>query len=212
MHAVTTSIYRQPLQRTTDRAGGAAGFYATPARFSLQDQMKTGFDTLKDWGTFVIAVLGCVLGIYNAVRAHHRDKPKLRLRLKVRVGNFIADPAAYTGELIPINPVEWDAICIEIVNEGLIAVSIREVGFLLRNGDKYVANHIGSINDSKLPYDVLPQKDLILYLPEGVHVFKAKQDQLTHAYAITAAGQRFTNRMDLLRIKKLVIEGEAPRC
>jgi len=157
--------------------------------------MKPSFESIKDMGTTVCAVIGATLGIFNFVMGYLRGKPKLRVRARVRIGGAIA--TAERAKKMQLS--KWDGLCIEVVNTGAVAVTINEVGFLLKDRERYVENTPGTPNAAEFPKELPPRTDLKIFLhPAGTGLLE--QAGVKCAYVRTACERTFKGKASEVKI------------
>jgi hypothetical protein len=147
------------------------------------------FQSLKDVGTLLLAAIGAVLGVYNTVRAHCRDRAKLKVTPHVyrdhETRTIMSDMAVEPGE-------KWDGFCIEVVNTGFVSVTLDEVGFLqLASNNKLVAN-MPSRDGRKLPVVLKPGDAYWGYGPADYLGLTRFNPHIRCAFAKAAGGKRFT--------------------
>lgn len=144
--------------------------------------------------TLAIAVLGAVLGIYNAARQWWRDIE--RLKVIPKSGQVAIGEAATQATLV-----------IEVVNMSAFPVTLDEVGFLAKGSHGRLAI-VGPImlDRGTLPRRLEPRTSVTLCAsPNQDFSFIAN---VTKAYATTATGRVF--RGSSPRLRWMVKHGEVP--
>jgi hypothetical protein len=154
---------------------------------------------MADIATTAIAAAALGLSIFNTWKAQQREKPKLIVRAKVRIGDGIA-----TAELAAkMKLSNWDALCIEVVNTGSIAVTVDEVGFLRKGSrDRYVGTLPGSPNEGKLPVRIEPRTDFQIYM-RGTGF--PEKEKFKCAYAKTACDRTFKGKAREVKILRKLL-------
>lgn len=136
----------------------------------------------KDAITLAIAVIGAVLGIYNAWRAVSKD----RIRLVVRPSNWVA-------------PGRGDGIVIEVVNMGFVAVTISQVALRMkRPKDKIFLFLPGYLTGQKLPHRLEPRTSISIHVSPEI----SRDPQIANvrdAFAKTACGCTFYGNSPALK-------------
>ncbi len=138
--------------------------------------------TTKDAITLTIAVVGAVLGIYNAWRAVSKD----RIRLVVTPSNWVV-------------PDGMNGIVIEVVNMGFVAVTLSQVAFRLKTPKKHIYLVLpGYLTGQKLPHRLEPRTAVSIHVsPEiscGPQIANVRD-----AFAKTACGCTFYGNSPALK-------------
>jgi len=114
--------------------------------------------------TVFLAAVGAVLGVLNTWNAFDRQRVKLVVRPAVGIGP--------TGQ--------WVAT-IETINLSPFAVTISEMGFGLRDGQRMVA--LGPLTNGKeLPHRLEPRESVTVFIP----LSQVKPEMVTRAFARTS--------------------------
>lgn len=132
--------------------------------------------------TFATAVLGAVLGVFNAWRAWLSDRPRLRLRVAHAFG------APFDRMLM-----------LEVVNLSGFPVTVTALGFNLRGSAQHVVIQWPTFTQGeKLPVRLEPRAACTALMPLGAF----QQQQLARielAYVRTACGLEVKAGRNLLR-------------
>lgn len=103
--------------------------------------------------TLSIALLGALLGIINTLISVNRDKPKI----KVIPQWVLAVPAGY------------QSISIEVINIGIVPVTVCEVGlFLASRNQKLIDPRMNSLDGRDLPVRLESRSSISLLLSSEV--------------------------------------------
>jgi len=138
----------------------------------------------KDTITLVIAVVGAVLGIYNAWRAVSKD----RIRLIVTPSNWVVADG-------------MNGIVIEVVNMGFVAVTISQVAFRLKTPKKYICVIIpGFLTGQKLPHRLEPRTAVSIHVSPEVSC-GPQMANVRDAFAKTACGCIFYGNSPALKVR-----------
>ena len=116
--------------------------------------------------TLVIAVVGAVTGILglifnflNTWRAFDRDKIKLKVIPKM--GTWI-HPTLGSEQML----------CVEVINEGFVPVTLDRVGFPMDGMDQELFLLPHPLNKVNLPVRLEPRESVTIYAPSDLHLFK----------------------------------------
>jgi hypothetical protein len=141
--------------------------------------------TLAQAVTLAIAVLGAVLGLINTWHAIVKDRVKLRVVPAWAFGAFAEGR---------------DSISVEVVNLGMIPVTIAEVGFKLRGAkdQRLVQPDAFLIQGGSLPYRLEPRTAVtVVFIPTFLADKRFAEVDL--AYARTQCGRVLTGTSGALR-------------
>lgn len=144
--------------------------------------------------TLGIAVVGAVLGIYNAVRDWRRDSERLKVIPK--------SSTISTGEA-----AVRDTLAIELVNLSPFPVTVTEVGFLLKGTPRRKVIENPVIPDSgDWPRRVEARSSVTVFARADQDFFWI--ERVTKAYAVTATGCQFKGSSE--RLRWMIAHGQVP--
>jgi hypothetical protein len=139
---------------------------------------------LKDLVTIALASVGAVLGVLNLWRAFDRDRPKLRVTFNHAIPVGGADPRIRYS--------------IEVINLSTFALTITEVGVLLRGTKKRGAIVRPVLLDGgDWPRRLEPRSAVSALLL--AQAFDKETNDIRCAYAMTSCGSMFTGHSQALR-------------
>ncbi|MBF0400585.1 MAG: hypothetical protein HQL90_07430 [Magnetococcales bacterium] len=131
--------------------------------------------------TFGVALVGAVLGILNTWRAFDRDR--VSLLVAPNIVHAIID-GKFGPPLLSIN----------IVNLSFFAVTIAEVGFLLRGTkERWVIAPPIMMDGGKFPRRLEPRSSFSVLAESGTHL-RPDFVKVTHAFAVTECRRTFKGK------------------
>lgn len=134
----------------------------------------------KEDVTFGIAIVGATLGVVNFWRALDRDRTKLKVIPKLYKSTG--------GE---------SGFSVEIINLSLFTISVAEVGFFLKNGERLVG--LESFGTNKiLPERLESRAAFTFYFAPGTDQDK-RATEIRHAYAWTSCDRVFAGNSKALK-------------
>lgn len=138
--------------------------------------------------TLSIAVLGALLGIINTLISVNRDKPKIKV----------------IPQWVLTVPAGYQSISIEVINIGLVPVTVCEVGlFLASKNRKLIDRRMNSLDGRDLPVRLESRSSISLLLSSEI-LENANFERVSHAYARTQCG--ITVRGKSIALKQIVRE------
>ena len=157
---------------------------------------------VREIGTFLIALLGAVLGIINLLLTWKRG----RLRVKVIPKSFFGvDPDTGTpdsrfyfktsnGDTVP------KYLCVDVINKG-VATTVNEVGFLLKDtNERFVIMKQFPSRKIPIPFRLEPHSSVTVYADAFEADTVRDVAKFKCAYATVASGKRFIGRGQMFRV------------
>jgi len=148
--------------------------------------------------SLTVGAVGAVLGIFNAVKTHYRDKVSVKVIFKVyrngRNGRIMSRDKVASGD-------NWDGVAIEVVNDGFLPVTIDEVGLVLNNATKVTLCKPEFLSDQHLPCRLEARTAVTAFVAEqadGDITLNGTPGAL-YAYAGTACGRMFKGKSPALK-------------
>jgi len=139
---------------------------------------------IKDLVTIGLASVGAVLGVLNAWRAFDRDRPKLRVSFSHAIPVGGADPRIRYS--------------IEVINLSSFALTITEVGVLLKRTKKRGAVVRPVVLDGgEWPRRLEPRSAVSELLLS--HAFEKETNDIRCVYAMTSCGSVFKGQSQALK-------------
>ncbi len=134
--------------------------------------------------SFSLALVGALFSALNSYASLVRDRVKLKIVPKA----YIEDPNGFFARDYPDekDTPEWSHVCIEVINLGMIPVTISEVGFLLSDTSKarIVVKRPAVMDGKPFPRRLEPRESVTVY-----GTLSAKEyPRISKAYAGTACG------------------------
>jgi hypothetical protein len=141
--------------------------------------------------TLTIAVIGCLLGVFNTWQAWDRSRIKIRVKPQLYTPNGGHELVAQST---PPDDGEFQrrGILIEVVNDGEKSVTVGDVGFLCRGsgGNSVSIRNIGFFNSVTLPFQLKPC-DSIRFILEVNSPTQRELGSLGEAYVTLTTGRMF---------------------
>jgi len=157
---------------------------------------------VREIGTFLIALLGAVLGIINLLLTWKRG----RVCVKVIPKSFFGvDPDTGTpdsrfyfrtsnGDTVP------KYLCVDVINKG-VATTVNEVGFLLKDtNERFVIMNQFPSRKIQIPFRLEPDSSVTVYADAFEADTVRDVAKFKCAYATVASGKRFTGRGQMFRM------------
>jgi len=135
--------------------------------------------------TLIIALVGAVLGVINTSYSIFKDKVRIKVIPKV------ADHYPNPNNRPPF-------LCIDVTNLGLLPVTIREVGFKIKDSSKRIMLLQNPMNQQQLPYRLEPRSSITLYSTDEETYSVAVQNGY-NAYAYTDCGRQYYGKSRALK-------------
>jgi hypothetical protein len=174
--------------------------------------IHSAVEQMSPWLYFVLvyvtpfaAAIGAILGVFNTLSTWNRDRVRLRVipQLVQTDGRGMEYwQTVYFDHVHKISPsVSFPfGYAVEVKNQGAVAVTISEVGFILRKDEigryPFVKNHTDRLNEHQkglpLPQRLEPHTSIVVYADEINMSFPKNIRRFKHAYVETQSGNSFT--------------------
>jgi hypothetical protein len=152
--------------------------------------------------TFLIAVIGAVLGVINSYVSWQRHRLRLKVIPKTSFAVF-ADGSPHPDCYFTTRKGETLAkyLCIEVVNKG-IATTVKEVGFLLRGShNRFPITQQIPLRRIQIPFRLEPHSSVTVCMDALTPETLPDVAKFKCAYAKVASGKRFTGRSEMMFAK-----------
>lgn len=119
------------------------------------------------WG-LIISAIGLCIGGVSFWKSHKKDK--IQLKVTPQIYRHLERGCLCSTRIPDDMSVKWDGLCVEIINVGFVAATIKEIGLkIVENGeDKFVVFPDCQIPvNEHLPKRLEPKTSITCYIPSN---------------------------------------------